>query len=39
MGSEMCIRDSTYDDLIDFHLLLTDRGWFEDLLEAHRRRH
>jgi hypothetical protein len=34
-----CGAPFTYDDLIDFHLLLTDRGWFEDLLEAHRRRH
>jgi hypothetical protein len=27
----------THDDLIDFHEVLSDGGWFEELLDAHRR--
>ena len=27
----------THDDLIDFHEVLSERGWFEELLDAHRR--
>ena len=27
----------THDDLIDFHELLSTRGWFDHLLAAHRR--
>ena len=30
-------RVATHDDLIDFHEVLAERGWFEELLDAHRR--
>jgi len=28
----------THDDLIDFHEMLAAKGWFDELLAAHRRR-